>query len=166
LIFSYSSFSSFVAFRSLIGTSTTFNKFGILDLKINRKIVNISNNYLNNLQWSTHFKNEQDKEYVLSDEQVIKIKNRLLEVKNYGQVANEFKILNITVSQIAREITYKGIGPNLSNYNFDSRHILTDNERQDIKNMLKRQERVVDIMKKHNICRAHVYRIKNNEMSY
>jgi hypothetical protein len=125
-----------------------------------------SNNNVNNLQWSTHIVNEQDKANILNDDQVIAIKNRLLQVKNYSQVAKEFNVINMTVSQIARGVTYSNIGPDLSSYNFDSRHILTDDERLDIRAMLNNNEKVTDIMKRHSICRAQVYRIKNNEMNY
>ena len=124
------------------------------------------NNNLTNLQWDTHIINEQDKNNVLNDDTVIAIKNRLIEVKNYIQVAKEFCILKETVSQLAREKTYKGIGPDISNHNFDNRHILTESERENIRNMLANGERAVIIAKKHKISNAQVYRIKNNEMSY
>ena len=125
-----------------------------------------SNNNLNNLQWSTHIVNEQDKDYILDNDQIIAIKNRLLEVKNYGQVAREFNVINMTVSQIARGLTYSNIGPDLSSYNFDSRHILTDHERKDIRLMINNKISATIISKKHNITRSQVYRIKNNEMNY
>ena len=125
-----------------------------------------SNNNANNLQWSTHLINEQDKEYVLNDKQVIEIKKCLLNGETYKQISKKFNVIRMTVSQIARGKTYKNIGPNISHLNFDSRPIMSDEKRKDIIQMIKRGCRVVDIVKKHKISRSQVYRIKNGEMSY
>jgi hypothetical protein len=122
------------------------------------------NNKLENLQWSTHIKNEQDKSHILNDNQIIQIKNELLKQKNYKKVAEKFKIHIMVVSQIARGKTYSNIGPDISYINFDSRPLKSIEEIKEIKKMIKNNATYKEVSEKFSINRSYFYRIKNNEI--
>lgn len=120
---------------------------------------------LDNLQWSTHIVNEQDKENVLSDEQVIQIKEKLLQLKHHKKVADYFRIDPVIISQIARGQTYSHIGPDISKIKTDSRIRVPIEIIIQIKKEIKNGNKsVTEIIKELGINRAYYYRIKNNEI--
>jgi DNA-binding CsgD family transcriptional regulator len=123
-----------------------------------------SNNNLNNLQWSTHLDNLKDKDNYLNDEVIIEIKNQLLKLKNYQKVADLFNISREVVSQIARNDSYKNIGPDLSVYNFDSRNLKSDDFVRKIKIRINEGKSAISVMREFGINRSYFYRIKNNEL--
>jgi len=122
------------------------------------------NNHINNLQWSTHLENEQDKDYVLSNEEVIAIKNSLIQIKNYKKVSVLHKVHIMTVSQIARGESYANIGPDLTSYNFDSRKLIPIPIIKGIKQRIAEGKSPISIINEFKINRSYFYRIKNGEL--
>ena len=130
-----------------------------------------TNNNVNNLSWCEPAINSRDRQElghlntVLTEDLVIEIKNKLLN-ENYTQadIYKEYSISAQTICSIVSEKSWKGVGPNISDYNFDKRRVLTELEISQIRGCIDIEYNDQTIQNHFNLKYSHYHNIKNKKI--
>jgi hypothetical protein len=128
-----------------------------------------TNNNIDNLSWCEPAVNSRDRQElghsntVLTEDIIIEIKNKLLS-GNYTQadLYKEYNVSSQTICDIANEKGWRGVGPDISIYNFDKRRILTDLEISQIRGCINAGYESKTIQKYFNLKESHYYKLLNN----
>ena len=99
---------------------------------------------------------------VLSEDEVLEIKEMLNNGISYNTISNMFLIGKTTVSNIRKGVIWSHItGFNEKNYNYKSRNKLNENQVSEILKLINLNMTQHDIAKKFNVSDAAISRIKN-----